>query len=116
MFRGSTAAVIGSRADLVIEVRRVHNEGATLPAPTRIAEKAPHLLWRVGTPIHRNNARFVDHLLKDRDIFWCLHDLKIVVVAAWQFRGPSSDASFRQIAVLRRVGPIESTRPAGGPL
>ena len=73
----------------------------------------------MGTPVHRHDARIVNHLCENRDRVARLHELDVVVVDAWQERRPRGgplEAPLVQGQILRpfsnaAIAPDQNTRP-----
>ena len=75
---------------LAIEVPDLDDERVAVPPAARIAEPLRQVRTEMRSAIGRNDARFVDHLLLDRDEAGALHDLQTVVVDAAASSSPAA--------------------------
>src|SRR5258708_31850444 len=62
------------------EVGGVHHQRVALPMAPRVSSPLPDVRGQVWTPVQRDNANRVVHLVRDRKGALCLHNLYIVVV------------------------------------
>jgi hypothetical protein len=100
---------------LVIEVRRLDDEGIAVPAAPRVAEPLADAVAQVRPSVERDDARVVNHLDEDGYVLFRLHNLVVVVVEAGKHRAghPARNAPIVRAAIQPRVCRV---RPAPGDL
>ena len=91
---------VGRDAALVVVAGDVHDEGVAFPTTPGIAVPQAEARPEMRTPVERNDARFVDHLVDDRHVAGTLQDLVPRAVAGRE--DPARHAT-RDAPLPRRV-------------
>src|SRR5438477_2409844 len=87
------------------EVCGVDNKRIAFPMPAGVAQPLADVLGEMWASVERNDAMFVDHLVKNRHISGSLDNLNIVVVGARNYgqRAGRQNAALRKRPVFVRV-------------
>ena len=97
-------------ARLVGEVRRLDDQRVAFPVPARVAQVLTQALAEMRTPVERNDARVVNHLVGEDEGVGRLQD---PIAVAVRNRHHAADDAARDAPIVERevLGAVEGTVP-----
>src|SRR5207248_5977926 len=100
------AAAVDAERRAIGEVRRLDDQRVAFEVPAWVAQERMHFRAEMRFRRQRDDARFVNHLVADRNEALALYELERVAVDDRQHRADDAagDATVVQAAIVVRIG------------